>query len=77
VPDATSFTPLLQTYRKTRNIFIALFLLYTPVVFGVTMLGFKAFRTYLPGFISAVLWMVAWMAAGVKLMILRYRMKHN
>ena len=41
------------------------------------MLGFKAFRTYLPGFISAVLWMVAWMAAGVKLMILRYRMKHN
>jgi len=41
------------------------------------MLGFRTFRTYLPGFIFAALWMVAWLAAGVKLMILRYRLKHN
>ncbi len=72
-----SFTSLSQTYHKTRNIFIALFLLYGPVVFGVMLLGFKAFKSYIPGFIFAVLWMVAWMAAGVRMMTLRYRMKHN
>jgi hypothetical protein len=74
VPGSTSITPLSQAHKKTGSIFIALFLLYVPVAFGVAMLGYRVFKTYLPGFIFAGMWIVAWVVTGVRLTILRYRM---
>jgi hypothetical protein len=58
-------------------VFIALFLLYTPVAFGVALTLFKLFKTFVPGFVFAGMWMIAWMASGVRLAVLRYRIKNS
>jgi hypothetical protein len=68
---------LARQYRTAWKICLALFLLYTPVVFGMALILFKLFKTFTPGFVFAGMWATAWIASGVRVAILRYRLKHS
>ena len=68
---------LARQYRIAWKIWLALFLLYAPVVFGVALIIHKLFRTFTPGFVVAGIWATAWIASGVRVAILRYRLKHS
>jgi hypothetical protein len=64
-----------KQYRRAWKIFIALFLLYVPVVFCVAVTLFKLFKTFVPCFVFAGIWMAAWVASGIRVIVLRYRLK--
>jgi hypothetical protein len=66
---------LVRQYRRAWKVCIALLLLYTPVTLGVALALFKLFKTLVPGFVFAGMWMIAWMVSGVRVGMLRYRIK--
>jgi hypothetical protein len=56
-----------KEYRKARNTFLGLFILYVPVCFSIGVASIKFFATFTPGFVAAFLWMGMFVVSGVRL----------
>jgi len=68
---------LAENYRKTLKLYFGLLVLFTPVVFVVALGTFKLFGTFVPGFIFAGIWVSAWIASGIRAIVLRVRIHRS
>jgi hypothetical protein len=76
--EMTAPPPDLQRqYRRAWTIFLALFVLFTPVVLCAAVILFKLFGTFVPGFIFGGIWMAAWTVNGFWLVLLRRQIRRS
>lgn len=67
---------LAESYRKTLKLYFGLLILFTPIVFLFAFGTFKLFGTFVPSFIFAGIWACAWVSSGIRVMVLRFRIRH-
>ena len=53
-----------REYRRTRNLFFLVWAGYVPATLAFAILVWKVFRTFVPGFVFAGLWIVLFVMVG-------------
>lgn len=56
-----------QEYKRYRNFLWYVFVSYVPGAIMIGWLGFKLFGNFIPGYVAAIVWMGAFLFAGVRL----------
>lgn len=60
-----------KEYKRTRNTFLLLSVLYVPVCGGIFIASMKLFQTVTPGFVVAFLWMAMLAVRGMRVNLWR------
>jgi hypothetical protein len=60
-----------KEYKRTRNTFLLLAVLYVPVCGGIFITSMKLFQTVTPGFVIAFLWMAMLAVSGTRVSLWR------
>ena len=60
-----------KEYKRARNMFFLIFVLYLPVCFGIGFASTKLFHTFTPGFVAAFLWMAMLLVSGMRVHLWR------
>jgi hypothetical protein len=60
-----------KDYRRARNTFLLLFVLYVPVCGGIGVASIKLFHTFTPGFVVAFLWMAMLVVSSTRVNLWR------
>lgn len=68
---ATDFQPAWQQYKQRARLWVALFVLYVPVVVGSGLLTLKYWHTPNPAFLIAILWMAYTLYLGARINLWR------
>lgn len=58
-------------YKRARNTFLLLFVLYVPVCGGIAIVSIRLFDTFTPGFVAAFLWMALLVVSGTRVNLWR------
>ena len=69
--DSGDYQQAWKRYRLLGRIWIALFILYVPVVVGTAILSAHRWRTLVPAIVVAVLWMVGTLFLGARITMWR------
>ena len=69
--DATDYQPAWRQYKLRARLWLALFVLYVPVVVGAGWLSLKYLHTPNPAFVPAVLWMAYTLYVGARINLWR------
>jgi hypothetical protein len=69
--DTVDYQQAWQQYRQRGRLWIALFILYVPVVVGTAMFCLKYFHTPKPAIVVALLWMGLTLYLGARITVWR------
>jgi len=69
--DVTDYQPAWRQYKLRARLWLALFVLYVPVVVGTALLTLKYLHTPNPAFVLAVLWMGYTLYVGARINLWR------
>jgi len=69
--DATDYRQAWRQYKLRARLWLALFVLYVPVVVGTALLTLKYLHTSNPAFVLAVLWMAYTLYVGARINLWR------
>ncbi len=69
--DAIDYQQAWRKYRRRARLWLALFVLYVPVVFGVGWLSLRYWHTPNPAFVLAILWMAYTLYVGARINLWR------
>ena len=65
--DSANYQPAWQQYKQQGRLWIALFLLYVPIVVGTAMFCVRHFHTPKPAILVAIFWMVLTLYLGARI----------
>ena len=69
--DATDYQQAWQQYKRRARLWLALFVLYVPVVVGSALLCLKYWHTPNPAFVLALVWMAYTLYLGARINLWR------
>jgi len=60
-----------REYKRIRNTFFIIFAAYVPVCFSIGVLSSRLFRTFVPAFVAAFIWMALFLMSGIRVNLWR------